>query len=670
MKTLLSDESQTGNNMQNNIEKLLLYGFTEKQVKNMAILQGATAEEAEQETAAALKRISENIADTKYINNIQETCDNTQELKLFPELTEEETREKLKSLLNEMQTEAALLCYIIPAVKKIIEILTDKGEAGKNLLINAGADFCEIIAPPYNPSWSIGNIFDKIVQEKNARVMIKTELLYLKKIPDLMVLEMAKIADMATPDGQNPEETQKLFFAKLRDMIDAAQVSIKKNLIENGEIQARLYNEIKTAAANIESILNSFYDSAYFQAYNIAQTIPTTYKTAPNTYTIAELGLLYFFATSEIKPDEPQTAENAAMIGSRLKKYITKIDKYFASHPEAINGAYSAFISFIYADVTKNPQYDTSNLISAASHPSSPLNKKYRSTIANSLEEISQKDGTPQNFNKAAGARIVRLFASRYGKAQNLGYEPGDIVSIKTADIINTALGRPPKGTTSEEWENQLTPIMDTLGHIRAPVSRDNPDDEYTLLLVYGKNKKAGTTSLFSPWATERHKKIMKDTKKGKNGKNYNAWNRILTEDIIKENPLVIELIETITANMVNSAKYKKYAVNLAYLINTQCPTIAAALAEIETSSRKTQLLKRTFSSFYKYIEKKSRFYEYFLPITYTKEDGTEIITPPIFTITNTVTGEKTPYPKYKYLQDTELEIRHGGKNPKFKSRP
>ena len=716
-KTLLNEPpAMIGEHItKRDVAQLIARGFAPEQVKTWAIFHGAEAGEAEKAITEAQEQVKE---DFKRAKEHPERVYRIKKLDLFPGLTKEEAKKRLESLADKDREQAAAVVHLIPAVQEIIKTIATRGEEGKIFLTEAGESFTSLLAPAYMPKWDIDAIRKKINGEQYARFMIAAAISGIKNVSSIISEETAKIDTLSLDDTENPERAKETILSQLQFITGAMFKTFEKMLMTFGERQSRLYAEIKEETQNIETLLNSYYDSAYFQAYTIAKEIPVT---SPE---LINLAMIYFFATSKIAPDET-APESTSIIKEGdayyLKSIVGKLNRFFSTYapnitPTESNRFYITFIDFIYNETTnKNPEI--SGVISAPGHAAIPFNPKYRY-----MPDLKKKDGYPEGYDQILGERILNTLWPYYEKSTHSGLAE-NLVSINKAEFIEQIIGKqnntiitnkPVKeweaGEKASLWNSQITPTINALGKISAPVSEDTPEEVYGLLAFYGENLNTGNIKFISPWMIERSRAIHKEAKHAKRknkvtGKTetpeINPFASVII-NITKETPYVRELTAAILAGAQYGIRFRNYPFTPARLIREECPRLYKAINEKPTNKEKSLLLKRTFQRFYKIIEmpQKVAIYDYFLPITsITKDkDGKEITsnikpyflmmnkktgkvehpTEKIHTIKkkNKKTGEEThiqikeiapPYPTYKNWDNVIIKFCHGGKNPDYK---
>lgn len=690
------------------IAQLLMRGFTPDQVKTWAIFRGAEAGEAEKAVTEAKKEIKE---DFKRAKEHPESTFHVEKLELFPGLTEEETKKKLESLSDPEREQAAAGVRLIPAVQEIIKTIATRGEEGKILLVEAGENFLPLLAPAYFPKWDMDGIVKKINDEQHARIMIHATNSRLKDLLAFIKEETLKLNAMTFEDSEHPEKTKETILAQTIYITSDIHKTLKNMLIKFGERQESLYKEIKEKTQNIADTLNSFYDSAYFQAYTIAKETPA------NSPELTRLALLYFFATSKTAPDDIAPKNTQIIDVYYLRAIIKRLNRFFFTYAPSVtplesHKLYTTFIDFIYNETTnKNPEM--SGLISRPGHAAVPLNSKYRY-----MPNLEKQDNFPDGYNQIIGERILNTLWPYYEKSTHIGLAE-NLVSLNKAELVEQIIGKqnntiitsePGKewkaGEKADLWNNQITPTIEALYKIKAPVSADTPQDIYGLLAYYGENVETGIIKFISPWMIERSHKIHENAKQTQ--RKNKITGKIETQEInpfatviiniTKETVYVRELAAAILAGAQAGVKYKNYQFTPARLIREECPQLYKAINEKPTSKEKTLLLKRTFQRFYKILEmpQKVAFYDFFLPsISTTKNEHTSTIKPhflltdkktgkteiPVekiktITKTNKKTGEKTkeqikeyapPYPTYKNWDSVIIKLCHGGKNPDYK---
>ena len=685
------------------VARLITRGFRPDQVKRWAIFHGAEAGEAEKAIAKAQKE-QERLKEER--KKHPDAVFQGKKVELFPGLTEDETKKRLESLADKEREQAAGVVHLIPAIREIIQTIATKGEEGKTFLTEAGEDFLSLLAPAYMPKWDINTILRKIDKEQDTRETISIAIYGLKHVVGMEASEKARIKTDTFENAENPEKANET--ALFQNVIDSMRKTLETVLITFGERQSQLYAEIKAETQDIEKTLNSYYDSAYFQAYTIAKEIPTI---SPE---ITRLSLMYFFATSKIAPDEI-APENTVIIEESdayyLRSIVKRLARFFSTYapditPTESNRFYTTFIDFIYNEITsKNPE--VKGIITNPGHAAISIDAENRY-----IPNLRKYESIFPGYDGEIAERFLLACAPYYEKSHRIGTEDAAVI-IRSPELIERIIGKQSgiktitvdnvenkewtQGEKNQLWRGQISDTIYALPKIFEPITADATKGRYPLLVLWGIHEEDDTVEIVSPWLLKRNEKIHNDAKRNRKNEEINPFITVII-DITKETPFVRELTAAILSYAQSGQKYNNRQFVPARLIREECPRLYKAISEKPTSSEKSLLLKRTFQRFYKIIEmpQKVALYDYFLPITKDK-NGNEItpaIKPHFIMIDkktggvyrptekihnvkrkNKKTGEEThiqikeiapPYPTYKNWDNVIIKFCHGGKNPNY----
>ena len=621
------------------IDQLEIYvflGYTDKQI--IAILCTKNYPQEEVETLLpVVKKAMENhflqIERKSQNNKSKKQKEKTQikiePLELFPGLTQEEQTQKINELKDETRDRAEQVVKYIPGVKKAIELIQRMEDKGTNILLKTGEEYFSLYEN-YIPDWSINVIYRLIIKELNTRYRIE-------------------------------ELKETLILATNRGAIEDIEED-KKAIKRYSKKRAEICNIIAKERETIDERINSYYSSNYHQAQTILNNIPKYYQAPKGAFNVQDFALLYFFAINTIAPDAKANLQNAQI--NQLKSILTRIDTFFENHASENVTQCETFINFLANEITMPPNGKI-QAITRSRNAYIPIEPKNR------FPEFSQNDifGNPININEEETERILETINSYYEKGVKTNLQKDGIIRMNMSQFFEDIISTPRKDETFEQWR---TRAREKLIKLQTCTGTINGID-YFLLSPQYIDKKAGIISFRSPYTEKRHEITWSDAKKRKDGTLIDPHFPIFKEKFLRENRFVKELTCAILGKMIFSKNPYMYYYTPARLIRTPhlCPKLAAALDDPnKTSSEKTRILRDTYKRFYKILESKTYFYDYFLPIIFDTE-GNKLPEPqpPQFTMQNTIKNiieSGTPWPTFKYWQDQIITITTGGKNPRF----
>lgn len=642
--------SEKEQNIVNELEYYVFLGYTDKQIIAMACIKKYPLQEVQNllpivkdAMAGLFQRLRNTEANeenkeimtlTEKAIKIESFSEEIKPLEIFPGLTPEEQAQKTSEIKNKTHKADSIIHYI-PGVKKAINLIKDREDEGIAILLNAGEDFFYMFGH-YIPEWSISTIENKIRVEKGLQQTIA----FLKE-----KLILAK-------NGETTGDTT-------GDTVEDYEYAIKKYTKERDE----LFDSIVKSRENLDELIEKYYSSNYYQARTILdksiyQDIENIYQEPENTFNVQDFAILYFFAKSKIAPDEEANL-NTNQINT-LKRIQKEINQYFLAHATENQTQCETFIKFM-GDNILLPLPPGKQPATTPGSAHIPKKQGDRFPIISKYDINGEGNKSPEDIER--GAYLASVLYSYYESERLKGNIEDGKIYIAEADFTNDLLGTFQSKTTAlkrrENVESLLNIGMHTTGQIG--------DMLYPLLLPYGYNQKTKTYTLISPYAEERSKLVWNNTKTGKRGNPIYPDIPFCCESMLRENKYVQDLAYAIFSGMIDQAKYKEYHHTPAYLIMRNCEgALKKAMEDPEkTSSEKTAILRRTYSRFYKILEEKTRFFEYFLP--YEDEEGNKI--KPFFYMETTEGLSpfiKNPTPTYKKWREQTIRIRHGGKNKKF----
>ena len=541
-------------------------------------------------------------------------------LPFIPGLTDEAAEMKVYS---PEKARAELVCNQLPAIIHNIQIISERGDKGFKFLKEHGQIF-NTTEEQYSPTWGV-HYFSNLIREENRR---------------RLYFYMSLYGDAKKAEGEN---------------------ALSENALEEiRQIRKATISELR----KFPGTLDAFYNSAYYQAYTIAQAVPVKHQQKESDlYTIQELSLLYFFATTDIKPDEPARLTMSDEI--KLTSITQSMDNFFLQKPNNEETQYITLINFINHNIRLLELPDEPQRIAITPKTAAPLFEPLR------FPQIAMygKDGKLlQATNETQRIIVNALQNYYYAGAGVFKRPPNRPITMKFRNFIKTITSRPPVNLTGDEWLDYARSMINEIQTLKGILN----GREYQLIGAAYYDPETDDFSFqseyFKCWyerLQETSKKIIdRETKKEIPIKPVIAF---LHYDVAREKKEIQELAYEIFAKMQNSQAKKYYHYCPGRLIPEHCPTLWGRIQAAETSARKTQIIRRAYQRFYKILKEKTDFYEYFLPPK--DEKGSQ--KPLRFCMINTRTKKREygeVYPTYKNWQYVTIEIEHGGRNPKYRA--
>lgn len=548
-------------------------------------------------------------------------------IKLFDFNTERDAAEKV------------IAC--IPGIQTVIKNI-EKNENAADIFIRAGEDFLKTETPP-PPKWSRH---------------------YLNLLLHSEIKERAEIA---------------LFRAKIKERKannTIYPVGYEMDLVYHGEIQAAHYAKIKETITTAPEIIQSFYNTNYYTILKHINDIPPSYNIPEGVFTMQEIALQYYFATTATDP----CAQFTEISFQYIEDILDRISFFFATQSKKGESQYTTLIKFIKNETATLKQKDI-QLLMPPGMTYTPLNKKYRNITITGL------GGTL--LDQRLAARILGVLQAYAFKWIRYNPESDGVIRAPINQLIYDIFGKPVPDTnkkypTIEQWNLQKLEFIRALVTLTAPIDANSKVEEF-LFGGISYDPETGIFAFRSPWMEKRYHLIQeeaitgkkrKELKQNSNKQNENKINPYIViklPEYHKENIFVTELADAIFTGLIKAQSLKMYRFNPYVLIKENCPQFYAAIEAKKTSSEKTKLLRVTFTRFYKVLHTKTLFYKYLNPMT-KDENGTplKIPQPPYFSMENPnnqkseVIGKPTP--TYKQWRNQIITIHHGGKNKKFKA--
>ena len=632
--------SKEEQNIANELEYYLLVGLTEKQTIATLCMKHYPLHEVEKllpivksatdKALLQLKNVEPGSEEEEKRKKLEQIYEEIKPLQIFPELTQEEQTRKINEIRNKTNKAESIINYI-PGANRAIKLIQERGEEGIAILTRAGEEFFYMFAP-YTPNWSIIKIEELIAKE-------------------LMIRRNIARTELELSCAKNGEQTE--------DEIHDCEYFIR---IEKSE-QRRISELITKSRENIDELIEKYYSSNYYQAQTILnesiyQDLENIYQEPKNTFNVQDFAILYFFAKTEIAPDEEANLNESQI--NNLKRTLKEINQYFLSHTTENKTQCEMFLNFMGNDILLPlPPGRQPTTSPGSAHV--PKQKGSRFPVISQYDINGIINNNPEDIESG---RFLASVLYSYYESQRLkgGIENGKIY-IAEADFTNDLIGAFQKKTTALKRRENVKSLLDLGMHTTGLIG----DTLYPLLLPYGYNIKTKTYTLISPYTEERSKAVWDNAIEGKRGKPIYPDIPFCCESILRENAYVQDLAYAIFSGMISQAKFKEYHHTPANLILKNCEgALKKAMEDPQkTSSEKTAILRRTYSRFYKILEEKTRFFEYFLP--YEDEAGNKI--KPFFYM-NTTEGIspfiKNPTPTYKKWREQTIWIHHGGRNRKF----
>ena len=482
---------------------------------------------------------------------------------------------------------------------------------------------------------------------------------------------------------------------------DPAQIANKDTRTEQQQREL-----VEAAAQEQMQRIDRFFDSSYMQAIKALEPVKGNYPdptpTDPTTgeeISVKEQAVLYFFAKNkELRPDKPHelTEDNIA----ELTAIFYRLDSFYM---QRTNGGADPepdhlFFDFIEQDGAKPapvPEIDLQLLGRDGTEETPSKIAQAESsgaimTIGNRL--FVPSDPEYQNAFITSVSAKIGLFKRDEGKVQRqlaLDINTPFLQALAKAvfvDFLNGAQGETQVyfPTLARELGldlNHKAAQMETEQGISRADARqifinkllveiDNiwgklPNDttEYKLISVHAYNPDTEILYFISPYFQRLIGALVdKEAKQRKSGKHYYLWSCDLLHATAanERNPAAVEMATRLLVGVQQrglkpDAKLKQnrgkavkddttvtYSIKCAGLVQ-DCPQIRERLNEQPNTSRKTQVLKRTFTAMYRILREKTDLFTYYDRVTIT-----EVV------------------PTAKSL-DAEIVITHHGGNPTYK---
>lgn len=539
-------------------------------------------------------------------------------LPLIPGLSQEEAE---KTVYAPEKERAEYICHQLPAIIHNIQIISERGNKGYGFLKEHGAIF-NTTENIYTPQWGTRYFSNIIKEEQNRRLY-----LYMKLY-------------------------EKAYKTIIR------QAFLETEIDEMRKLRKHAISELR----KFPDSLNAFYNSAYFQAYTIAQAVPIKYQQKESDiYTIHEMSLLYFFATANLKPDEPASLTMSDEM--KLTSIIQGMDNFFLQNSNNRKTQYATLISFINHNIRLLELPDEPQRIAIIPKTAAALSEPLR------FPQIAMydKSGNLLQATDETQRIIVNALQNYYYAGAGVFKRPPERpITVKFRDFIKTITSRPPVNLTGNKWTSYARQTINEIQTLKGIID----GREYQLIGAAYYEPETDDFSFRSEYFQYWYERLQKTSKKlidreTKKEITIQPVIAFLHYDVAREKKEIQELAYEIFAKMQNSQAKKYYHYCPARLISKHCPALLAKINAAPTSAKKTEIIRRAYQRFYKILKEKTDFYEYFLP----PKDEKGSPKPLRFCMINTRTKKREygeVYPTYKNWQYVTIEIEHGGRNPKY----